>query len=150
MKPIDDLYNSGFEDDYSGGSLARDAKEFLTEQRWCREIVRGYVDRFWEGILGVFFFEIIPQSPDVDGTVWIVTGDLPPAYLCNDNQTGADALNAYLCEMRRWVDAVRFGRSTDDLIPVDAPATPEYAAMLASRLDFIHEKILPYYDDKWT
>lgn len=146
MKPIKEIRESGRNDDRSVGAFARSAERFLEAQRWCQAIVRGYVDRAWEGILGVFFFEIIPRTPDADSTVWVITGDLPPAYVCNDSRTGAEALEAYVYEMQRWVDAARAGRSVEDLIPVNVPPKLEFADMLASRLDFIRTKILPHYD----
>lgn len=40
------------------------------------------------------------------------------------------------------VDAVRAGESVEELIPVNARPTPEYAAMLAGRLAFIRENLI--------
>lgn len=148
MKPINQIRNSGRNDKRSVGAFARQAERFLKAQRWCQAIVRGYIDRAWEGILGVFFFEITPRTPDADSTVWVITGDLPPAYICNDNKTGAEALDGYVREMQRWVDAVRSGRGVEDLIPVNVPPHIEYAEMLASRLDFIRKEILPRYAEQ--
>jgi hypothetical protein len=50
--------------------------------------------------------------------------------------------------MRRWVEAVNLGQSIDDLIPVNAPASPEYAAKLESRLAFLEEEVIPEYEDE--
>jgi hypothetical protein len=36
----------------------------------------------------VFLFEIIPSREDVDDKVWLIVGDLPPAYI-----TAEDAPN---------------------------------------------------------
>lgn len=145
MQPIESVRNSAPDDPHSVGAFAREAEDFLRRQRWCQGIARGYLDRAWDGILGVFFFEIVPAQPGVDRTMWVITGDVPPAYICNANATGAEALRAYLAEMQLWVDAVQRGTSVERLIPVNAPPTAEYADMLASRLDFIRRRLLPEY-----
>ena len=52
------------------------------------------------------------------------------------------ALDAYLGKMQDWVDAVDEGRSVEDLLPVNAAPTKEYADLLRGRLEFIGERIL--------
>lgn len=44
--------------------------------------------------------------------------------------------------MQDWVDAVNLGQPVENLIPVNAPPTKEYAAMLQSRLTFLKEQLL--------
>lgn len=101
------------------------------------------------GVVGVFLHEIRPKTADADEWVWTVTGDLPPAYIATeDAPTAAAALEGYVGEMRRWVEAVNLGQSIDDLIPVNAPASPEYAAKLESRLAFLEEEVIPEYEDE--
>lgn len=122
--------------------MAEEAMSYLTSHSWCRRILRGLLRAGWKGILAVFWVEIEPAHPGVDRSVWVVVGDLPPAYLCNDNRTAWDALNAYVREMSRWVTVVMSGGSFDGIIPVNAPRTTEYAEMLRNRLQFIEEHIL--------
>jgi hypothetical protein len=75
--------------------------------------------------------------------LWVVVGDLPPAYLvCDDAPTWQEALQSYCSEMTRWVEAVRAGTSLEDVIPVGSEPTLEHAAMLASRVEFIRGKIV--------
>jgi hypothetical protein len=45
--------------------------------------------------------------------------------------------------MRRWATAARTGRSIEAAFPVAVEATPEHAAMLLSRLEFLEQEILP-------
>lgn len=141
MKPIEQLTSRPLRP-RSLAAFAREAETFLSEKRWCKRIRRGYYDRGWDGILAVFYFEIEPNGEGVDESVWVITGDLPAAYICNDNQSGIEALQAYVEEMQKWVDAVRRGESVEDLIPVNVPATKEYADMLESRLGFIRQELL--------
>jgi hypothetical protein len=142
MKPVDEIDNRNPEDPLSFWRLAQEARTFLASQQWCKSIRRGFLDIGWEGILAVFYFELEPASEEVDDSVWVVVGDLPPAYISNTNTDGATALDGYVYEMQRWVDAVKNGRPADDLVPVDVPATLEHAEMLEKRLDFIRQRLL--------
>jgi hypothetical protein len=76
--------------------------------------------------------------------VWVVVGDVPPAYVVHEpGDSWQDALAGYVSEMQRWVDAVRVGQQPgDDIIPVNAPATTENAELLASRLGFIRTRLV--------
>ena len=149
LTPISAMDRGDPEDDYSLGQFADRAEQFLLSKRWCKSIRNGYFGLGNEGILGVFLFEISPGHPDVDDWLWVVTGDLPPAYLvCDLSPDPPSALRSYIREMRRWVEAVHEGRSIDDeIIPVNAPATREYADMLESRLDLLEELVLSQYDE---
>jgi hypothetical protein len=59
------------------------------------------------------------------------------------NPTAASALEGYMFEMTKWVEAIEQGKSVEDLIPVNAPPTAEYADPLRRRLDFLRSEILP-------
>lgn len=147
MTPIERLRRKKG-DAYCLKAMAVRAREFLEQQTWCRSVRRGFLDAGWDGILGVFYFEFEPAAGVPDNTVWVITGDIPPAYICSDNPNGISALHAYVCEMKRWVNAVRKGRSVAELIPVNVAPTKEYAEMLSGRLDFIERNLLaPRADD---
>ncbi len=121
--------------------LTREAKQFLGQFQWCRTITRGYLAWAIAPCVGVFLFELVPSSEGVDNELWVIVGDLPPAYLvCDNASTWQDALDGYCEEMTAWVEAVRNGRSTEHVIPVNAPATQEYAKMLERRIEFIRER----------
>jgi hypothetical protein len=85
---------------------------------------------------------IVPAEEAVDEWLWVVVGDLPPAYIVTDNARDTpSALDAYTGEMERWIEAVRKGQSVADLIPVLTAdgsevidPTIEYAADLGTRL----------------
>jgi hypothetical protein len=137
MVPVGLLKNPGIAD------MARRATEFLNAKSWCRLVLRSHVAWAIEGVLGVFFLQIEPGAPDVDTELWVVVGDVPPAYLVTDDApTWHDALDAYVFEMQRWVDAVEQGQSIDDVIPVNVAPTVEWAKRLGSRLQFIRESFL--------
>jgi hypothetical protein len=149
MMPVDQLSDATVEDGDELLELAREAEAFLTEQRWCRKIERGFLDRGIAGVLGVFYFEI--DAPQADDCVWVIVGDVPPAYLDVPScPTSEAALNAYVWCMQEWIDAVRAGENSDETIPIlrrggstEMPPTTETADLLAPRLKCIREAILP-------
>jgi hypothetical protein len=118
------------------------ASRFMQSQKWCRSIEAGYVGVVHPGIIGVFLFQMSPSSIDIDRWIWVIVGDLPPAYIASDDcPDPAAALDGYIGEMDEWVDAVENGRPVDELIPVNVPATKENALKLKKRLDFLHQRI---------
>jgi hypothetical protein len=131
--------------------FAQTARLFLLSQNWCGEVKAGYLAYGVDGILGVFFFTIIPAKPDIDNQLWVITGDIPPAYLvCDEAANPHSALEGYVYEMRLWVNAVKEHQPIDDLIPVHyqngtnvVPPTLDFADMLESRLQFIEKEIIP-------
>ena len=81
--------------------------------------------------------------------LWVVVGDLPPAYLVTDDVPDAlCALRDYIGLMRRWVAAVKAGEPVVDLIPVNAPATLANAEALRIRLDSLEHNILQEYQER--
>lgn len=127
-------------------ALYDEAVKFLRFYNWCKEIVEGYVGMFYPGIVGVFLFRIEPNQEDVDSWIWVIVGDLPPAYItCDDSPNPATALDSYIGAMNEWVRAAEKGESVADVIPVNIPANPVNATMLAKRLKFLDEKILVKY-----
>jgi hypothetical protein len=85
---------------------------------------------------------------EVDQWIWVIVGDLPPAYLTTDEcPNPATALDGYIGAMLEWVDAAQKGKSVAELIPVNVPATKKHAKMLKTRLEFLDERILSEYQD---
>ena len=123
--------------------LAETASSFVASQRWCRKVTDVRLAWACAGVLGVFQVDLQPARAEVDTTLWVVVGDLPPAYLVLDESpTWKDALRGYVAEMNRWVHAVKHGLPLDDVIPVPAEPSDEHADMLAGRLAFIESEII--------
>lgn len=138
--------SSAPEDVAEVNSLYLEAREFLEFYDWCLTIKGSFVGIAYPGIVAVFLFEITPSRPDVDEWIWVIVGDLPPAYLTTDEcPNPATALDGYIGAMLEWVNAVQNGISVADLIPVNVPATKANAAALQTRLDFLDERILSEY-----
>ena len=78
------------------------------------------------------------------GDLVLVVGDVPPAFIpADDATTPFEVLDAYIGALEEWVEAARKGKSVAKLIPVNVDANPANAEMLAGRLKFLDERILP-------
>jgi hypothetical protein len=123
--------------------LADEAIRFLEAHPWCSRVRDGELAFAVAGVVGVFKITFEPSHPDVDSVLWVVTGDLPPAYLVTDDAPDwQSALAGYVDEMRKWVAAARIGASTGDVIPVNVAPTAEYVEMLEGRLDFLQREFI--------
>jgi hypothetical protein len=123
--------------------LARRATNFLKGFSWCSGVRESYLAFDIGHPLGVFLFCIEPRIVGVDDTLWVVVGDVPPAFLvCDDAPDFKSALQCYVSEMQRWVEAVRAGGEFGDIIPVNVSPTQEHAEMLSGRLSFIRRHVL--------
>jgi hypothetical protein len=122
------------------------ARRYVEAFSWCEGIDASYFGLGVGDVVAVFLFGIRPARPDVDEWLWVIHGDLPPAYLVTDNSPNAAcALQGYIELMDEWVKAAATGGSVEDLIPVNVPPTPEWAATLARRLRFLEEHVLVRY-----
>lgn len=130
--------------------FVEEAQRFLLSHSWCRAVRSLSLKKWIEGVFALFYAEIIPESEgNADEAVWVIVGDLPPAYLDMPSvPTVREAIDAYIGAMQEWVDAVREGKPVDELIPVyyrhsfvPVPPTLRFAEMLAVRLKHL-EKIL--------
>jgi len=151
LTPIASMDGGDPTDETSLGRLADEARQFLGSKSWCKSVRRSYFGQWCEGIVGIFLFEIEPSHTRVDRWLWVIVGDLPPAYLvCDNSPDPPSALDGYIEEMRLWVEAVNVAPSkVNDAIPVNAPPTKEYANMLAIRLEFLEENVLPRFRAEW-
>ena len=124
--------------------LMERARCYLLRFAWCNAFREAYVGILIEEIFGVFLFRYEPARASVPEWMWVVIGDLPPAYIHCDRDLAnpASALDGYMGAMEDWIAAVKEGRSTEGLIPVNAPATLEYAEKLESRLALIDSHVL--------
>jgi hypothetical protein len=144
LKPVDSIEGEDVFDAKLLREMAIEAREFICGQAWCEQIDRQLLAYGIGKVVAVFLIQITPRSEDVDAWLWVVVGDLPPAYIVvEDNPTAADVLDAYCFEMEAWVEAVENGESVEELIPVNAPATLEYAEQLSGRLKYLRSTILP-------
>jgi len=59
---------------------AEAARAYLEHFRWCGAITQLSLAFAVAGVVSVFRADIRPVGEGADPTVWVVMGDLPPAY----------------------------------------------------------------------
>ncbi|RNJ47841.1 hypothetical protein B5V01_24860 [Mesorhizobium erdmanii] len=122
----------------------RRARLYLESHNWISTIKKEYLGYRLDGVIYIFLFNFVPAKPNVPSWVWVIVGDVPSAYIdCDYGKTPYLALDGYIGAMEEWVEAAREGKPVDNVIPVNAPPTPEYAEMLGGRLKFLERNILP-------
>jgi hypothetical protein len=125
-------------------NMEGEARDFISQFEWCGGISDFYFGAGIGDVFAVFLVHIKPARPEVDRYLWIVVGDIPSAYLVTDDcRSPREALEGYIWEMRKWVALAKQGRTSEDVIPVNVPATPERAKQLEGRIDTLEQKIIP-------
>jgi hypothetical protein len=115
--------------------LIEEAKQFLLSHKWCLGIGEAYFGDGIGGVIGIFLLELVPVPENVDQWLWVIVGDIPSVYLVIDEcPTPLEALETYISLMREWVGLAYEGKTSPDVFPVVAAATPEHAQMLDGRL----------------
>jgi hypothetical protein len=118
--------------------MSEEAGRYISSFSWCSSVVDSYFAGGVGGIFAVFFFHIQPSRRRISPWIWIIVGDIPPAYLpLDDCSSPAEAFRTYLRGMSKWVEFARAGKTgtpEQGVPPVDAPATPEWAERLNQRL----------------
>jgi hypothetical protein len=131
--------------------IAERSIKYLESFSWCDRVVNIRVGLYSESFFGVFLLGIETSRPDVDELIWVVMGNLPPAYISGQTQddcpNSVHALEGYVLAMMDWVEAVEDGRSVKDLIPVNVAPTKEWAKILRGKLEFIEEEVLSEYQE---
>lgn len=133
--------------------LAAEAAAFLLAHRWCERVEAGFLARVWPGILAVFLYRILPRG-GADPELWVIVGDVPPAYIdVLECRTAQEALEAYTDRMLEWVEQAKASGPLDDCIPVyrrgslqRVEPTPALIERLEGRMWFIRERLLPDFD----
>ena len=123
--------------------LVNEARQYLKSFSWCAEIKSGLLARNFGYILCIFLFDIEPvKGSGADAKLWVIVGDIPPAYLDTiEYKTPQDALDFYCFVMEEWASHVKAGKSLEDCYPVNTEPTLEHAEMLATRIQLIRDEL---------
>ncbi|HEY0030786.1 MAG TPA: hypothetical protein VGC65_08515 [Bacteroidia bacterium] len=126
-------------------ALSKEAETYLSSFEWCNEIIDGWLVKDWGFMLCIFYFKIAPsENSGADNSVWIIVGDIPPAYI--DIKSGPneyEALSSYIFLMEDWINHVNQNKSVKDCYPINVEPSKDYANMLSSRIKIIKEDFLP-------
>lgn len=143
LVPIEEMRGDSKKDRLLLRKMFREARDYLLSFKWCRSIRCTWFGWGVGGVCAAFLFEIRPSSKKVDRWLWVIVGDLPPAYLVTDaSPTPLAALQNYVDLMQEWIDTVKKHKTVKNCIPVNVPATEEYANLLQRRLDFLRKEFL--------
>ena len=124
--------------------MAEDARAYVQSFKWCPAIENVHL-KFGVGkVIALFLVKFAAPLPDGALHLWVVVGDLPSVYVVTDNAPDPRSALAVYCElMQDWVDAVKSGKTLDEVYPVPIAPTDEHVAMLERRLHFIRTEIIP-------
>lgn len=124
-----------------------EARTYVESFTWSGPIREVLLAFGMSGILSLFlvrFEEPIRWEGEEDAELWVIVGDLPPAYFTTDDSPNpAEALETYCVFMEDWADRILSGDDLEGAYPVAAAPTEEHAGMLKSRLEFIRQEIIP-------
>src|ERR1700731_2936765 len=100
--PVDQMVGGDDEDTKLLQVMKSGAENYLRCFPWCKNIREIYFGDGYGGIVAVFLFRIEPSRRDVDQWLWVVFGDVPPAYLVVDaRKTPSQALEGYIEEISK-------------------------------------------------
>src|SRR5215472_11347732 len=143
LKRMTNIFGDCPEDTRKLRPMAEEARSYLLSHSSCKKVRRGWFGFGVGGVCAVFLFELVPATKRIDSKLWVIVGDLPPAYLVVDESPNPlAALANYVGLMQEWVDTVRAGKPIDDCIPVNAKPTKVNADLLARRLRFMRTNFL--------
>lgn len=149
--PVQEMKGGDEEDTLLLRQMLPEAEAYLRSFTWCGGIQRSFFGGGVGGVFAVFLFNIRPTRPEVGPWIWIVTGDVPSAYLpIEDAKSSAEVFKTYLWGMSKWVEYARSGQNGpagEEIPPVNVPATPEWAEKLEKRLNSLRLIIQPFFDD---
>ncbi len=120
------------------------AREYLSSFKWCRKILESHFGLGAGDLVAVFLFRIEPTG-GASEWVWIVVGDLPPAYVDTEGaSTPNAALDVYCNLMEDWCEAVRTKGDLEQVFPVEADPTEENASELEERIEYLRTEVIPH------
>ena len=150
--PVELMSGDGEEDTALLHKMLKEGKNYILSFSWCGSIIGSYFAGGVGEIFTIFLFNISPARLDVDKWMWVVVGDIPPAYIpLEDCRTSREAFNTYIDGMKRWVQIAREGRDAtpeDCVPPVNVPATHEWAESLDGRLRLLTKLIQPIFEQR--
>jgi hypothetical protein len=143
LAPAEKITGEDSQETASFREMLAEARDYILDQTWCLGIQEAYFGVGVGGVCAAWLFRL-DVAPGADEWIWVVTGDLPSAYLvCDQVERPVDALRVYCDVMQSWTEAVREGHALEEEFPVDAPATEKFAGMLEKRLTLLREEIIP-------
>ncbi len=119
------------------------ARAHLESFAWCTEVRDERYGIGVGGVIAAFAMEVLVKGRTREW-LWVVAGDLPPAYFSLARAVcPCAALRAYCELVERWVAAVQSGTLHRDVLPLGVEATAEAAGMVGAKLATMKRLVLP-------
>jgi len=130
--------------------MSEEARRYISAFSWCNSIIDSYFAGGVGGIFAVFLFHIRSGRRGISPWIWVMVGDIPPAYLpLDDCSSAAEAFGVYIRGMSKWVEFARKGKTgsvEQGVPPVNVPGTPEWAERLDKKLQGLDAIIRPFFE----
>lgn len=152
LVPLQNIFGDDQLDSILLRKMGIDAGVFIRSFPWCTTVLESFFGGGVGGIFAIYFFHIRSSRPDVDPWIWIMIGDVPPAYLpLTDCGSPAAAFRSYMHGMSKWVDFARNGRvgtPAEGVPPVNVPSTPEWAERVNQQLYGLTRAVKHLFEDE--
>lgn len=124
--------------------LINESKIYLASQKWCGEIYEGWLFTNIGYALCIFLYRIDKLQSSEDNLVWIVVGDIPPAYLDTYNvESTKEVIENYIELVEDWIENAESGNSFEDCFPFKSDTPEESITMLKTRIQLLKNSFLP-------
>jgi hypothetical protein len=144
VMPIEHLFGEDPEDTETLRAMAVDAERYLGASLGASQSKSVTSARALGKSSPFFCFAFAPASRTLMNGSGLLSETCRRRTSSIDScKTPCQALEGYICEMRGWVELARDGQMSRDVIPVNVPATPEWAKGLVGRLQFLESHVLP-------
>lgn len=145
LVPVEDMAGEDDEETAQLRKSLEEARSYIRNHQWCHAIKRELLGLGVGGVVSVFLFELM-CAPGVDDVLWVVSGDLPAAYLVTDAApTPAAALEVYCGLMEDWIKTVQQEGDMSRAFPVLVDPTRENAEQLEKRISFLRREVIPLF-----
>ena len=144
VKDISDLSDGDQEEGCLLNVLLEQARSYIQNFKWCKSIKNEYFGGGVGGIFIIILFDIENTASQSDDLLWVIVGDIPPAYLVTSDglESPNKALQVYIELMFEWVEAVTKGLPVGHLIPVNVEPVPAFAEELENRLVYLKDNFV--------
>jgi hypothetical protein len=142
--PIEFLRGEDDQDTNLLRGMGEEAVLYVQSFDWCVELHEQYFGDGIGGVVALFLFRITIRDLETPEWVWIIVGDLPPAYLgFHGFPSPRAALLLYIEGVEEWLAASPEERVSGDLIPIEVPPKAELIEMLRDRAAKLRSAVLP-------
>jgi len=124
--------------------LVEEAKKYLNEHPWCKEIYSGWLFTNIGYAVCIFLFEIENTQSSEDNLTWVIVGDFPPVYLDTYNvSTTKEVVEVYIELVTDWIGNAESGESLEECYPLDATTDKDSIELLKKKIQLLEQKIVP-------